>query len=105
MKERLSTAVKTDADGVFDLPAHRHMLLWMTIGICGSEDPEGPEREYSEYLKVSRKGCVTRDLSANGPMLRTPQPNGDVKYLKDVRLVSLSAAGPAAKDRSSRSPH
>ena len=85
VEKRPGTAVKTDATGRFDLPEHKHLELWMVLGMCGSTGPNSPP--YSESLEFTRTGYETRSVYANS--LVEPEANDGIKRLKDVTLKRM----------------
>ncbi len=82
-KPRLSTAVYTDKGGLFDLPAHDQLHLWMVVGICGGEGPEW--REPSNYFRISHPGYVEQDHDAPSLASR-PRQAGDPWTVGDIKL-------------------
>jgi len=97
-RARPSTAVTTNAAGVFDLPAHEELLLWETATICSTSGPQW--HVTSDYIRVSHPGYAQQTLEAAYSAVRDRNPDREIQ-LKDIRLVPLPAGektGPRRAD-------
>ena len=66
-----STTAKTDKTGFFHLSKHRNFHLGVTVGMCGSDWPEGTE--WSDLLDVSAPGHLPLQTDASNIEL-VPEP-------------------------------
>jgi len=79
-----STTAKTDKSGFFCISKRRNYHFGVTVGICGSDWPEGSN--WSDLIDVSRIGYVPLKIDASGLII--PSYDYDKPYeLHDISLT------------------
>jgi len=79
-----STTAKTDKSGFFSISKRQNYHLGVTVGMCGSDWPEGSH--WSNLLDVSRAGYVPSKIDASDLII--PSHDYDKPYeLHDILLT------------------